>query len=127
MLCPDMTSEWADVSVGVLEGKPDWNTMIIRTQTGDQLDQQMPASAGYLETHPMPAENLNHLCISRCQQKKTGIDSSPPGRLSESPPQKNRRAGLRLRTEVIERMIDSDTEKPCQHLIETTGRRSPIC
>jgi len=37
-ICPDMTSEWADVSVGVMEGKPEWNTLIIRTERdGDSL------------------------------------------------------------------------------------------
>jgi coenzyme F420 hydrogenase subunit beta len=111
-LCPDMTSEWADVSVGVLEGKPGWNTMIIRTQTGDQLITDA-CQKGYLETHPLPAENLNHLCSAAANKKKRAlIQAREEGFLNPVP--KNRRAGLRLRTEVIERMMDSDTEEPCQ-------------
>ena len=30
-LCPDMTSEWADISVGMHEGAPGWNTLLVRT------------------------------------------------------------------------------------------------
>jgi coenzyme F420-reducing hydrogenase beta subunit len=86
--------------------------MIIRTQTGDQLITDA-CQKGYLETHPMPAENLNHLCSAAANKKKRAlIQARQEGFLN--PVQKNRRAGLRLRTEVIERMIDSDTEKPCQ-------------
>ena len=37
LFCPDMTSEWADISVGVLEGNPNLNTLIVRTDFGKKL------------------------------------------------------------------------------------------
>jgi coenzyme F420 hydrogenase subunit beta len=111
-VCPDMTSEWADVSVGVLEGLPDWNTMIIRTPTGDQLITEA-CRKGYLETQPLPAANLNHLCTAAANKKKRAlIQARDEGFLN--PAQKGRRAGLRLRSEIVERIIAGDPEELCQ-------------
>ena len=59
-LCPDMTSEWADVSVGMFEGRPGWNTLLVRTAKGQELVKNAIAS-GLLLTEPMPAANLEHL------------------------------------------------------------------
>ena len=57
--CPDMTSEFSDISVGVLEGHPDMNTMIIRTKDGEDLVKKA-VEQGYLIVQDMPQENLNH-------------------------------------------------------------------
>jgi coenzyme F420 hydrogenase subunit beta len=111
-VCPDMTSEWADVSVGVLEGMPAWNTMIIRTKAGDQLIADA-CRKDYLETQPLPAENLKHLCTAAAKKKKRAlIQARDEGFLN--PAQKDRRAGLRLRSEVVERIIAGDPEELCQ-------------
>jgi coenzyme F420 hydrogenase subunit beta len=59
-LCPDLTSEWADVSVGMFEGRPGWNTLLVRSERGEGLVRQAEA-AGYLELGPMPEENAAHL------------------------------------------------------------------
>lgn len=59
-LCPDMTSEWADVSVGQVEGMPGWNTLIIRTEKGEQAVARAVASE-YLEIRDLPRENLQAL------------------------------------------------------------------
>lgn len=110
-VCPDMTSEWADVSVGVAEGHPGWNTMITRTQTGDRLleDARMK---GYLETRPMPAGNMKHLCAAAASKKKRAmIQALAEGLLN--PAQKGSRAAFRLRSEVVQKMINSDPEDPC--------------
>jgi coenzyme F420 hydrogenase subunit beta len=72
-ICPDMTSEWADVSVGVLEGKSDWNTLIIRTERGTDLV-NAARKAGYLVTDKMPTQNLQHLCVGGCRQEKKGSE-----------------------------------------------------
>jgi len=111
-VCPDMTSEWADVSVGVLEGKPDWNTLIIRTQTGDQLVKDA-CNQGYLKTKPMPAENFKHLCFAAANKKKRAlIRARDEGLLNTTA--KDQHSVLRLRSKVVERIIESDTEKRCQ-------------
>jgi coenzyme F420-reducing hydrogenase beta subunit len=106
-----MTSEWADVSVGVLEGKPDWNTLVIRTQTGDQLVKDA-CSAGYLETKPLPAENFKHLCIAAANKKKRAlIRARDQGLLNTTATDQH--SVLRLRSEVVERIIENDVEERC--------------
>ncbi len=110
-VCPDMTSEWADVSVGVLEGKPDWNTLIIRTQTGDELVKDA-CKEGYLETKPMPAENFKDLCIAAANKKKRAlIRARDQGLLNTTA--KDQHSVLRLRSEVVEKIIKNDMEEKC--------------
>lgn len=72
LFCPDMTSEWSDVSVGVLEGRPDRNTLIIRTEKGRELVDRA-VQEGYLVTGEMPAENLEHLAWAAGNKKKRAI------------------------------------------------------
>lgn len=68
-VCPDMTAEWADVSVGAFEGKSDWNTLIIRTEKGEQLVEKAVAE-GYLVLDDFPAESLEHLTLGAGNKKK---------------------------------------------------------
>lgn len=53
-ICPDMTSEWADVSVGQAEGQPGWNTLIVRTDRGEAAV-DAAVEAGFLTVREMPA------------------------------------------------------------------------
>lgn len=108
-VCPDMTSEWADVSVGVLEGKPGWNTLIIRTGAGDQVVKNA-CKEGYLETKPMPAENFEHLCLAAANKKKRAlIRARDKGLLNTIA--KDQHSVLRIRSEVVERIIENDPEE----------------
>ena len=110
-VCPDMTSEWSDVSVGVLEGKPAWNTLIIRTETGDQLVKEA-CNHGYLQTKPMPAENLKDLCTAAANKKKRAlIRARDQGLLNTTA--KGQHSVLRLRSEVVEKIIKNDMEEQC--------------
>ncbi len=59
-VCPDMTSEFADLSVGMYEGREGWNTTIVRTDAGRSLF-EMAKRAQALEVEPFPAANLSHL------------------------------------------------------------------
>jgi coenzyme F420 hydrogenase subunit beta len=59
-LCSDMTAEWADVSVGTLEGEDDWNTVVIRTERGARIFHEA-VNAGFVETRELPGKNLDHL------------------------------------------------------------------
>lgn len=70
--CIDMTSEFSDVSVGVLEGRSDMNTLIVRTDRGKQLVDEA-VNEGYLEVAPMPAENLEHLAWAAGNKKKRAL------------------------------------------------------
>jgi coenzyme F420 hydrogenase subunit beta len=64
-----MTAEWADVSVGMFEGRPGWNTLLIRSQTGADIVTGA-IGAGYLETSALPEENLNRLAQAGAAKKK---------------------------------------------------------
>jgi len=59
-LCSDMTAEWADVSVGTLEGEDDWNTVVIRTERGGQFFREA-VKAGLVEAGDLPGKSLDHL------------------------------------------------------------------
>lgn len=65
--CPDMTSEFADVSVGMFEGRPGWNTLLIRTKVGLELA-RLAQENGILRAEPYPEDNLAHLrraCLNK--------------------------------------------------------------
>jgi coenzyme F420 hydrogenase subunit beta len=68
-VCPDMTAEWADLSVGILEGDSRWNTLIIRTEKGKELVDSA-LEAGWLLTEALPVENLAHLRFAAANKKK---------------------------------------------------------
>ena len=59
-ICPDLAAEWADLSIGMLEGRVGWNTLIVRTDVGENIVRQAE-NAGYLETASMAKENVAHL------------------------------------------------------------------
>ncbi|MCG2753039.1 MAG: Coenzyme F420 hydrogenase/dehydrogenase, beta subunit C-terminal domain [Desulfobacteraceae bacterium] len=68
-LCPDMTSEFADISVGVLEGRPEFNTLIIRSQRGEEMVHEA-VKEGFLVLAAMPEESLDHLILAAGNKKK---------------------------------------------------------
>lgn len=58
--CLDMTSELADISVGAFEAQAGWNTVIVRTQKGQELFDKAIAK-GYLSAEEYPVEELDRL------------------------------------------------------------------
>jgi coenzyme F420 hydrogenase subunit beta len=73
-LCPDMTSEWSDLSVGMYEGRPGWNTLLVRTAKGRELVESA-VSSGMLLTEPMPAQSLEHLKDAAAGKKQRAFQS----------------------------------------------------
>lgn len=73
-MCPDMTCEWSDVSVGAFEGKPGWNTLIIRTPKGENLV-NTAVSKGFLEIENFPGQNLAHLTAGAANKKSRGLEN----------------------------------------------------
>lgn len=67
--CSDMTSEFADISVGMYEGRPGWNTLMIRSKTGIELI-ETATHEGVIETGRFPEENLNHLRQASLNKKE---------------------------------------------------------
>ncbi len=59
-VCLDMTAETADISVGTVEGRPGWNTVIIRTDRG-RAAWDRALETGALETRPLEPERAAHL------------------------------------------------------------------
>lgn len=66
--CPDMTAELADISVGMFEGQPGWNTLIIRTDGGRQFMDGL-VERGVIETEVFPEANLAHLESASIKKK----------------------------------------------------------
>lgn len=58
--CLDMTSELADISVGALEIEAGWNTLIIRSDRGQDLFDKA-VQKGYLLVEDYPEDELNRL------------------------------------------------------------------
>lgn len=70
--CFDMTSEFADISVGAAEGIEGWNTVIIRTDFGNELWQSIMAE-GKVEVNELPLHNLDHLKEAALLKKRRAI------------------------------------------------------
>jgi len=73
--CLDMTSEFADISVGAVEGMPQWNTVIIRTEKGKALFQRL-SDSGMIEIGDLPSESLSHLSCAAGQKKKRALTAA---------------------------------------------------
>jgi len=70
-LCRDMAAERADISVGAVEGREGWNTVIIRTEAGAGMI-NTAIEAGWLETDELPVENLEHLKEAARNKRERG-------------------------------------------------------
>jgi coenzyme F420 hydrogenase subunit beta len=102
-ICPDMTSEWADVSVGVMEGEPGWNTLIVRSETGAGLVREA-VRAGYLVTENMPETSLDHLGFAAGNKKKRALTrAEEEGVLNCG--EEGKRSALRVRAEVVDEIM----------------------
>jgi coenzyme F420 hydrogenase subunit beta len=101
-ICPDMTSEWSDVSVGMVEGTSGWNTLVIRTQAGDGLV-EYAVKKGFLEINKIGAESLDHLITASNNKKKRAIENAESQGLMGAPDSPGQ-AAMRIRPEVVERI-----------------------
>jgi coenzyme F420 hydrogenase subunit beta len=70
--CLDMTSEFADVSVGSVEGTEGWNTVVVRTDTGADL-MERAKKKGKLQIDKLPESNLEHLKEAALLKKKRAV------------------------------------------------------
>ena len=73
-VCLDMTAELSDISVGTVEGKKSWNTVIVRTEMGEKLLIEAKR-AGVIETRALPEDNLNHLKEASLLKKRRALDA----------------------------------------------------
>jgi len=70
--CLDMTAEFADISVGSVEGIEGWNTVLIRTDVGVEIMERAKAKKK-LEIGQLPSQNLAHLNEAALLKKKRAL------------------------------------------------------
>ena len=70
--CLDMTAEFSDISVGAVEGKEGWNTVIVRSKRGADII-ETAVRKGVLETRALPQQNLAHLEEASLLKKTRGL------------------------------------------------------
>jgi coenzyme F420 hydrogenase subunit beta len=73
-VCADMTAEFSDLSVGTVEGESEWNTVVVRTDRGEEV-LSLAEKAGVIETRPLPEENLAHLLEASLLKKRRALEA----------------------------------------------------
>ena len=101
-ICMDMTSELADLAVGMFEGKPGWNTLIIRSDTGVQLVDQA-RKEGFIETAVFPDANLKHLSKAASDKKERSLRTLIRRELINN--ENGERAAVRIPQEVVKKIL----------------------
>ena len=74
-ICPDMTAEFSDLSVGAFEDAPEWNTLIVRTEKGEEIVSRA-VKKGYLTLEDMPEKSLAHLCDGAERKKRRALEKA---------------------------------------------------
>ncbi|OHD65462.1 MAG: hypothetical protein A2176_13070 [Spirochaetes bacterium RBG_13_51_14] len=101
--CIDMTAEFADVSVGVLEGRADMNTLIIRTERGQDLIDGA-VEEGYIEVDDIPDESLEHLLTAAGNKKRRALKKAfDEGMINTGGA--GRRSYLRIDGAILDKMV----------------------
>jgi coenzyme F420 hydrogenase subunit beta len=101
-ICLDMTAELADVSLGMFEGRPGWNTLIIRSDKGAELVDQA-CKKGFVETKTFPEENLQHLSAAAAAKKDRSLRMLLRRELINN--QGDQRAALRIPQKVVNKIL----------------------
>jgi coenzyme F420 hydrogenase subunit beta len=102
-VCMDMTSELSDLSVGTVEGVDGWNTVVVRTDRGEDLFKRA-LDAGIIESQPLPEENTQHLKTASVLKKQRALKA-----LKERGETEN--GYLILSSEIIQRILSYPTEE----------------
>lgn len=71
-ICFDMTAEFSDISAGTVEGIEGWSTVILRSDTGEDLFKKAERE-GVIESQPLPEDHLNHLKEASSLKKERAI------------------------------------------------------
>lgn len=107
-ICPDMTAEWSDVSVGMYEGRPGWNTLLIRTAAGAQIVDRA-VTDGWLVIESFPDENEAALAKAALAKKERSLrHAKRQGLLNRGAD--GSRPSLLVPPDVVKRILGRDTE-----------------
>ncbi len=101
-ICPDMTAEFADVSVGMFEGRPGWNTVIVRSEKGAELIARA-CDENYLQTEALPKENIARLTVAAAEKKARALRMLMRHNLLNTPD--GRHAAVRMPAEIVARIL----------------------
>ena len=101
-VCPDMTAEFADLSAGMFEGRPGWNTLIVRSEAGAEIVQQA-RKEGFIETEDFPQEKLKHLSKAAAEKKERSLRTLIRRGLINN--QGDERAAVRIPEEVVDKIL----------------------
>lgn len=74
-VCPDMTAELSDISVGTVEGVEGWNTTVIRSDLGERLFKEAETE-GVIESLPLPENHLSHLKEASLLKKERALNAT---------------------------------------------------
>jgi coenzyme F420 hydrogenase subunit beta len=102
-ICPDMTAELADVSVGMFENRPGWNTLIVRSDKGAEFI-ALARKAGFIETQKFPADHLNHLSGAAASKKDRALRTLIRRGLINN--EGEERAAIRMPPDVVDRILN---------------------
>ena len=99
--CHDLTSEFADISVGSGRGEvSDWNTVIVRTPIGLEI-MEGAERKGLIETREMPKENLSRLETASYNKKKKALKN-----IIQKTGHKDDLLYLNVQTEAVEKLLE---------------------
>ena len=101
-ICLDMTAELADVSVGMFEGRPGWNTLIVRSAKGAEIVEQA-LKEGFIETEAFAAKNLKHLSKAAADKKDRSLRTLIRRELINN--QGDQRAAVRIPQNVVDKIL----------------------
>ena len=103
-ICLDLTSEFADLSTGMFEGRPGWNTLIIRSDRGAEIVDQARRE-GFIETEPFPEDNLKHLSKAAAEKKERSVRTLIRRGLINN--QGDERAAIRIPQGIVDKILGS--------------------
>jgi coenzyme F420 hydrogenase subunit beta len=104
--CYDFTAELADLSVGSTEWKDDWNTLIVRSQAGqDYLDGAV--ENGWIQLKPFPKDRLQMLREAAFDKKRRVLEL-----LHQEHQQRGRAPYLRISQRERDFFLDQDRPGP---------------
>jgi coenzyme F420 hydrogenase subunit beta len=108
-ICPDMTAEWCDVSVGMYEGRSGWNTLLVRSSAGAELVDRA-ADDGWLVVEAFPGEREQALSVAALAKKERSMRNAlRHGHLQLD--NSDSRPSLRVPREVLDRILDMDRHR----------------
>lgn len=107
-ICMDMTAELADLSVGMYENRPGWNTLIVRSEAGAEIVDRARQEE-FIDSDGLAQDVLEHLSRAAAEKKERSLRTLIRRGLLNS--QGGKRAAVRIPQKVVERILAVDKVK----------------